>query len=148
MRLLGHFHPWDPIGQGLIQVTGQGQWERPHLSRPHIGTPPQSLRDKSPYRTIEKRGLFPLPAALGATCFPLIKTAACFLCVRGVHFSTAVNKNLDSGIIFLVSLHIETCTVSHSRWLLSRNPPAPPVAASPTPYSPDHPSYILAPGPS
>ena len=43
-------------------------------------------------------GIFsPLPAALGAICFCLIKTfLACCLWVHGVHSSTAVNKNPDS----------------------------------------------------
>ena len=76
---------------------------KPYLSGPHVGsTPPKSLRDKNPFRTIEK-GLFsPLPAGLGAIHFPLrLCLLASCLCV---HSSTAVNKNPDSGIIFSVSV--------------------------------------------
>ena len=54
---------------------------------------------------MQLKGLFsPVPVTLGAVCFPLIKTLlVCCLCVHGVHSSTAVNKNLDSGTIFPAS---------------------------------------------
>ena len=53
--------PKAPIGQGLIEVTEQGQWEKNHifldltLVTPHTHTHTHTpLTDKSPYRTIEK----------------------------------------------------------------------------------------------
>ena len=97
--------PWDPIGQGLTWVTKQGQWEKTASLWVPRWYPPPSLRDKNPYRTTEKGGLFsPLPVTLGAICFSSIKTwLACCLCVRGVHSSTAVNKNPDSGTISAAS---------------------------------------------
>ena len=68
--------------------------------------PSPSLRNKNPYRTIEKgASSTSLPAVLGAICFSLIKILlACCLCVRGVHSSTAVNKNPDCSIILPVSI--------------------------------------------
>ena len=45
-----------------------------------VSSPP--LKDKNPYRTIEKGGLFsPLPATLGDICFPSIKTCLLTACV-------------------------------------------------------------------
>ena len=89
--------------------TDIGTWTRPMGENHNFLDPtlvPPSLRHKNPYRTIEKGALLPLPATLGAICFPLIKTLlACCLCVQGVHSLTAVNKNGFryhlSGIIYM-----------------------------------------------
>ncbi len=43
VRLTGHFLPQDHLGQGLIWVTEQGQWEKKKkhiLSGPRVGTLP------------------------------------------------------------------------------------------------------------
>ena len=69
-------------------------------------TPPPTLRNKNPYRTIVKGRLFShILVTLGAICFPLIKTLlACLLpgCSRNSFFDP-MNKNPDSGIIFPAS---------------------------------------------
>ena len=67
---------------------------------------PVSLREKTTLED-ERRGLFlPLPVSvLGAVCLPIIKTFAGLppVCLPNTYFSS-VNKNLDSGNAFPVSL--------------------------------------------
>ena len=89
MRLMGHFYPKTPSGQGLIQVTGQGQWEKTTSFWTPCWYPSPPLRDKIPIGW-GGGGLFSsLLAALGAVCFSLVKTLlACCLCVGGVHSLT------------------------------------------------------------
>ena len=78
------------------------------MGESHISQDPTlvpTLRNKNPYRTIEKGALLPAPSNLGAICFPVIKILlACCLCVHGVHSSIATSKNPDSGTIFSASL--------------------------------------------
>ena len=69
------------IGQGLVEVIKQGQWEKTTSFWTPRWYPSPPLRDKNPWRIIEKGRLFSLlPAVLGAICFSLIKTLlACLL---------------------------------------------------------------------
>ena len=105
MRLTGYFHPQDPIGQGLIQVTEQGQWEK----TTSLWTPPPTLRNKNPYRTIEKGALLPPPSSPGSSLLSFNKDFACLLpmCSQSSFFSffrlLRTRTNPDSGIIFLVA---------------------------------------------
>ena len=67
--------------------------------------PSLNFKDKNSYRTIEKGGSSPPSSNPGSYLLFFNKNLlACCLCVHGVHSLTAVNKNLDSGNIFLVSL--------------------------------------------
>ena len=66
--------------------------------------PSPTLRDKNPYRAIKKGALLSPPSSPGSYLLSFNKDFACLLPVcLGVHSLTTVNKNLDSGIVFLVS---------------------------------------------
>ena len=86
--------PKAPIGQGLIEVTGQGQWEKNHIFLDPTLVPP-SLRDKNPYKTIEKGALLPPPSCPGSYLLSCNNDFACLLpvCSQSSFFS-CVNKNL------------------------------------------------------
>ena len=117
MRLNGTFPPLKPYwtrtdidnwtGTDIDHWTRTDidNWARPieenHISGPHIGAL-ASLRDKNPYRTIEKGALLPPPSSPGSYLLSFNTLLACCLCLRSSFFSCA-NKNLGSGNIFLAS---------------------------------------------
>ena len=63
---------------------------------PNVGSPP--LRDKSPYRTIEKGALLPAPSSPGSHWLSLSKDFACCLCVPDIRSTSAVNETPDPGM--------------------------------------------------
>ena len=78
MRLTGHFHPQDPYRTR----TDIGNWPRPmgenHIFLDPTLVPSPPLRDKSPYRAIEK-GALPPPSSPGSFLLSFNKDFACLL---------------------------------------------------------------------
>ena len=112
MRLNRTFPPLGPYWTR----TDMHNWIRPmgenHISLDPMLVPPPTLRSKNPYRTIEKGALPPPPSNPDSDLLSFNKNFACLLPVCGVHSSTAMNKNPDSGIIFPAS----ECTPDTMWW--------------------------------
>ena len=126
------FPPQDPRTR-----TDMGNWIRPmgedHISLdPTLVPHPPTLRNKSPYRRVEKRGaLLPPPSNPGSYLLPFSKNLlACSLCVHGVHSLTTENKNPDSCTILPTS---RSC--SPLRWARDRTSTSPVTQAAAAGFS-------------